>query len=167
MSKAFAGKRRSGSRAQLSHLASSAGRSVRNGANVGEPESFSSQNEPPMKPVRAAKNIFTSGENTYWKACIGRNEATLKISILIPLLVGAARSLVERTRHQMAVLQILREQTELADSDRYGRAVFPILPYCLLCLSLVPCREGRAGLLALRSWSRNSNGLWLCRQLRS
>jgi hypothetical protein len=45
-----------------------------------------------MKPVRAAKNIFTSGENTYWKACIGRNKATSKISILIPLLVGAARS---------------------------------------------------------------------------
>jgi hypothetical protein len=44
----------------------------------------------------------------------------------------------------MAVLQILPEQTELADSDRHG-AVFPILPYCLLCLSLVPCREGRAG----------------------
>ena len=123
MSKVFAGKRSSESRAHLSYLASSAGRPVRNGANLGEPESFSSQNESPMKPVRAAKNIFTSGENTYWEACIGHNKATLKISILIPLLVGAARSLVERTRHQIAVLQILREQTELADSDRHGRGL--------------------------------------------
>jgi hypothetical protein len=79
---------------------------------------FSSQNESPKEPVRGTENILTSGENTYRKACIERKKATLQISILIPLLVGAARSLVERTRHQMAVLQIRREQAELADSDR-------------------------------------------------
>src|SRR6266478_8220756 len=53
---------------------------------------FSSQNESPKEPVGDDKNILTSGENTYRKACIERKKATLQISILIPLLVGAARS---------------------------------------------------------------------------
>jgi hypothetical protein len=71
---------------------------------------FSSQNVSPKEPVCGTENIVTSGENTYREACIEHKKATLQISILIPLLAGAARSLVERTRHQMAVLQILREQ---------------------------------------------------------
>jgi hypothetical protein len=53
---------------------------------------FSSQNGSPKEPVGDDKNIVTSGENTYRKACIERKKATLQISILIPLLVGAARS---------------------------------------------------------------------------
>src|ERR1700722_16386407 len=69
MSKVFAGKRSSDSRAHLSYVASSAARSARNGTNVREPESFSSQNESPRKPVLAAKNIVTWGQNTYWKPC--------------------------------------------------------------------------------------------------
>ena len=89
---------------------------------------FSSPNESPKKPVHGDKNNLTSGENTYRKACIERKKATLQIKILIPLLVGAARSLVERTRHQMAVLQILPEQTELADSDRHGRGLYYVYP---------------------------------------
>jgi hypothetical protein len=48
---------------------------------------FSSQNESPKEPVRADKNILTSGQNTYRKACIERKKATLQISILIPLFV--------------------------------------------------------------------------------
>jgi hypothetical protein len=55
---------------------------------------FSSQNESPKDLVRGTKNILTSGENTYWKVCIEHKKATSKISILIPLLAGAARSLV-------------------------------------------------------------------------
>jgi hypothetical protein len=65
---------------------------------------FSPQNESPKEPVRGTENILTSEENTYRKACIECKKATLKISILIPLLAGAARSLAERTRHQTAVL---------------------------------------------------------------
>ena len=63
---------------------------------------FSSQNESPQEPVRAGKNILTSKENTYRKACIERKKATLQRSILIPLLVGAAISRAA-SRHSLIV----------------------------------------------------------------
>jgi hypothetical protein len=59
---------------------------------------FSSRNESPQEPVGAAKNILTPKGNTYRKACTERKKATLKISILIPLLVGAARLGVHYSR---------------------------------------------------------------------
>src|SRR6266576_1503625 len=55
---------------------------------------FSSQNESPKEPVRAAKNILTTGENTYRKACIEHKKATLQISILIPFLVSEEKKLL-------------------------------------------------------------------------
>jgi hypothetical protein len=42
---------------------------------------FSLQNRSPKEPVRAAKNIFTSEENTYRKACTERKKAPLQIRI--------------------------------------------------------------------------------------
>jgi hypothetical protein len=108
---------------------------------------LSSQNESPKEPVRGTENILTSRENTYRKACIEHKKATLQILILIPLLVGATRSLVERTGHQMAVFQILREQTELADSDRHGRGLSnpPILPIMFIPSSVPRRKSGALG----------------------